>query len=336
MASSEVRAPSLQVLINGSQVAGAISAQVNSTNHFAADRFRVRFSLNASGATVWQQSALQAEVRFGLDGAWASLITGDVDRVAIDVISGEVQLDGRDLAARLMSARTQETFENRTSSDIAVTLAGRHGLAANVVPTFTLVGRYYRNDRARTTLDQHARTTTEWDLLIWLAATEGFEVWVAGQTLNFAPSAAITPIVVQPTDCISMQLDRAMDFEGGLEVVVKSWDSRSQALVEQTATSPGGLTIQPARYVIVRPNLQSADAQSLAQRTLAQMLSHARNVAVEMPGDLTTMPRGTLMLSGTGTDFDNTYVIAEVERRISFRGGFMQTVEARLPAWTIS
>jgi hypothetical protein len=77
-------------------------------------------------------------------------------------------------------------------------------------------------------------------------------------------------------------------------------------------------------------------AQDLAERMLVQMSQQARCVRIEMPGDLTTMPRGTLRLMNTGTDFDDLYVITDVERRLSYRHGFLQTVQARIPPWTIS
>jgi hypothetical protein len=82
--------------------------------------------------------------------------------------------------------------------------------------------------------------------------------------------------------------------------------------------------------------MNAAAARVLAARVLDQMMSHARTITLEMPGDLTTMPRMTLILADTGTDFDNSYVISSVERRISFQHGFTQTVQARSPYWTTS
>ena len=100
-----------------------------------------------------------------------------------------VEVDGRDLTARLLDARTQETFSNQTASEIAETLAGRHGLTPNVTATSTLAGRYYEAEHDRITLGQFSRATTEWDLLTYLAAREGFEAYISGQTLTFAPLA---------------------------------------------------------------------------------------------------------------------------------------------------
>lgn len=331
----ETRSPALAVIVNGVPAAGALSAEVVSVSHLAADRFRARLSLTASGPATWAQPSLQAEIQIGLDGAWTSLITGNVDRVSIDPINGLVDIDGRDLSASLLQARTRETFENRTSSEVATLLASRHGLTAAVAPTSTLIGRYYQDDHTRTTLDQYARASTEWDLLIGLAAVEGFDVWVSGQTLNFVPAVPGSAKVISPQDCIALELERALDIENGIEVVVKSWNTRSQMLVQESAQ--GGMSgAAPVTTIIVRPNLGVSDAANLAKRTLAQILGHSRTITAEMPGDLTTMPRDSFSLTGTGTDFDAEYVVVEVGRRFSFHHGYTQTVEARLPAWTVS
>jgi phage protein D len=262
------------------------------------------------------------------------MIVGPVDRIAVDPAQDEVVVEGRDLTARFIEARTQESFENQTSSEIATTLATRQGLVPAVTPTTNLVGRNFQNDHVRTTLDQHARSTTEWDLLVRLAELENFDVWVEGSTLNFAPLVGQSDLLfLLPQDCISMRLERSLPLAAGLSVSVKSWDCRGNQTIAQTA-STGGYTGSGASYVVVRPNLTADAAQSLASRVVALMAQQGRVVSIDMPGDLTTLPRGTLSISQTGTDFDGLYMITSVERWMSFQHGFTQTIEARIPPWT--
>ncbi len=270
----------------------------------------------------------------GVDGAWASMIIGPVDRVDVDPARGEVVVEGRDLTAGFIEARIQENFENQTASMIATTLAVRRGLTPAVVPTTDLVGRDFQNDHARTTLDQHAKSTTEWDLLVRLAEQEGFDVWVDGTTLYFAPvSLSSLPLVLTPQDCISMRLQRSLTLSAGLSISVKSWDCRgTQAIVQSAASSD--YSGDTPNYIVVRPNMTAEAAQTLAQRILSQMSQQERCIAIEMPGDLTTQPRDSLSVVETGTDFDGIYVITAVERRMSFHEGFTQTLEARIPPWT--
>lgn len=333
MASNDVRAPAIAVFAGGSLVAGVLDVEVISSSYLAADRYRLRVSLTASGYQIWSADQIELEVRMGLDGAWASMITGPVDRVDVDPSRGEVLVEGRDLTSRFIEARTQENFENQTSSMIATTLATRRGLVPNVVATSTLVGRNFQNDHAQTTLDQHAKVTTEWDLLIRLAEQEGFDVWVSGQSLNFSPvDQGALPLVLTPQDCISMRLQRSLPLSGGLSVAVKSWDCRGTQAVVQTASSSGAAGGVPD-YIVVKPNMTADAAQNLAQRILVQMSQQERYISVDMPGDLTTQPRGALSVLETGTDFDGVYVITAVERRMSFHGGFTQSLEARIPPW---
>ncbi len=331
MPSNELRSPQIQVLANGASVDGVLDIVVSNSNYLGADRYSLTASLSASGYTTWATDPIQLEILAGLDGAWQSLMLGVVDRLEFDLARQEVRVEGRDLTALFMAARTQESFENQTASDIATTLAGRQGLIAAVTPTTALVGRNFQNDHARTTLDQYGGVTTQWDLLIRLAEFASFDVWVSGQTLNFAPpDQAASPLVLAVEDCLSVELERVPALGSGFAVNVKSWDCRGQIAVTQTAGSgsPG--------YVVVRPNMTADAAQDLAERMLVQMSQQARCVRIEMPGDLTTMPRGTLRLMNTGTDFDDLFVITDVERRLSYRHGFLQTVQARIPPWTIS
>ena len=187
---------------------------------------------------LWASSQLLIEIRIGLNEQWVSLITGLADGVSIDPIAGEVSVAGRDLTSLFVGAQIEESFENQTSSDIATLLAARQGLAASVAPTGTLIGRYYQNGRTRTTLPQHARATTQWELLCWLAQLENFDVWVDGRTLNFQPLDQREPsFVISPRDCLRLNLHRAMDLAAGITVTVKSWDSLSQTAIVQSASN---------------------------------------------------------------------------------------------------
>ncbi len=334
MASSNARAPEVLVLVNGQMLPGIIDVEINANNHLAASRFCLSVALDACGYAVWMGDSFMVEIKVGLAGGWASLIYGAVDRLDVDVGRGLVRADGRDLTSRFIAARTRESFENQTASEIATTLAARHGLQAAITATTNLVGRNYRSGHSRVTLDQHARSTTEWDLLIRLAEGEGFDVWVEGQVLNFAPPDQMANnLLLAPSDCMAVRLRRLLMLSGGLEVSVKSWDCRGQKAVVQTAISATG-TGGAGSYVVVRPNLTDEAAQAMAQRLLTQMSQHERCISIEMPGDVTTKPRDLLTLVDTGTDFDGAWTITEVERRIDFQQGFVQVLEARLPAWT--
>jgi phage protein D len=340
---SSIRYPRLAVLANGTPVAGAIEAQVYSNNHYAADRFSVTVALNAdpSSAAFWSGTPdILLDVRMSLDGiGFTSVVQGAVDLVDLDLVQGVIRAEGRDLTATLIESRTQETFANRTASEIAQLFAGRHNLASEVAETRTPVGRYYQDEHDRITLGQFSRATTEWDLLVFLAQQEGFDVFVSGSTLYFQPPAgADVALTLSPDTVLDLRLERSLTLARDIEVTVKSWNSRQQNAFTQTARSRGhgqgaglggGRSGPPQRYVIVRPNLTSDQALQLAQQKLAELTRHERVISATMPGELTLTPRSLITLQGTGTDFDQTYYVDTIERHLHMEGGFTQHLRCK-------
>jgi len=328
------------VLANGNPVAGVVEAQVRANNHHAADRFIVTIALSADPTALNSWAATQdiaIDIQMSLDGTtFASLIQGTVDFIEIDPIEGLLRADGRDLTATLIETRTQQTFANRTSSEIAAIFASEHNLASAITPTTTPVGRYYQNEHDRITLDQFSRATTEWDLLAFLAQQEGFDVFVIGNTLHFQPpSGSDGAVTLSASSVTDLRLERALTLARDLEVTVKSWNSRQQSAFTQTARATGrsgptqGRGDAPQRYVYVRPNLTSDQALKLAQQKLAELTRHQRVISLTMPGELALTPRSVVMLDGTGTDFDQSYFVDSIERRLHVETGFTQHLRCK-------
>jgi hypothetical protein len=332
------RAPRLRVLADGVPLANATEASVLSAGSFAADCFRVRAAL-AGDAAFWAAcGGVAIDVQVALDplGGFVSLVQGQADAIGIDPVAGTLTIDGRDNAAALIAARTQETFANRTASEIATLLAQRHGLTPDVQPTRTPVGRYWQLEHDSLTLNAGARATTEWDLLAILAGWEGFDLWVSGTTLHFrAPDTATPPPLLScvptaagPADFTALRLDRALSFAGDIIVTVKSWHSRlGTGCVQSARTERGAASAQ--EYVFVVPNLTPDAAQQLAARRLVELAGHEWLLRAEMPGELALSPRGFFRLAGTGTVHDRIWRIDEIERRVSVREGFSQSLRAR-------
>ncbi len=334
----QVRAPRLLVLANGIPMPAVTEAIVTSTGGFSADRFRVRAALTGD-IDVWADTAqVLMDVQMALSpyGGFVSAIQGQADHVSIDPLAGTFTIEGRDLSAGLIEARTQEIFANHTSSEIATILAGRHGLTANVQSTTTPVGRYWELEHDKVTLNAAGRSTTEWDLLVTLALHEAFDLWVSGTTLYFQAPNTITPpgmlnaaaTLAGPANVMSLRLDRALTFAGDIVVTVKSWHSRAGTSTVQTAqTSRGAASSQS--YIYVVPNLTPDVALQYAQNKLAELTAYELAVAAEMPGELSLFPRSRVQLGGTGTIFDTVYRIDEVERRLHATQGFSQRLRAR-------
>jgi phage protein D len=326
---NSARAPRLRLLVNGVVAAGAVEAEIRASGHYAADRFRVAVALGAAPAPWADGDQIDVGLALSLDSgvSWTPMIEGLADRVELDPVGGMLWLDGRDRTALLIEARTEESFANRTASEIAEALAARHGLAADVQATTTLVGRYWQRDHDRITLDQFARAVTEWDLLVLLAGHEGFDVWVSGRTLHFR-AAPQGPAMALPVAALSgLRLERALTFAREIEVVVKSWNARQQQAFSETARSGSGRGA-PVRYVYVAPNLTPDTARRLAGRRLAELSRHERVLSAEMPGELALSPRMTVTVPDAPAGFAGPWLVDEVERHIS-AAGFVQTLRAR-------
>jgi hypothetical protein len=137
---------------------------------------------------------------------------------------------------------------------------------------------------------------------------------------------------MRPEDVTDLRLERSLTLASDIEVVVKSWNSRQNNSFIQRARANRhevGRRRQAQRYVYVRPNLTPDEALKFAQRQLAELTRHERNIRITMPGDLVLSPRNLIALSGTGTDFDQAYYIDVIERRLRQDGGFMQHVRAK-------
>ena len=332
MSGSSVRTPTISVLADGAPLPNLMDVDVLANAHFAASRFRIRLALDPATAAPLLQPGAILDIQLSLGGPPTSLLQGEADTIRMDVLNRTVEVDGRDLTARLLDARTQETFSNQTASEIAETLASRHNLTPNVTATSTLAGRYYSSEHDRLTLGQFSRTTTEWDLLTFLAAREGFEAYVAGQTLTFGPlGSGASTLTLTPGLCLSLTLEHTLTLARDIEVTVKSWNTRQQSAFSQTAKSTGqgrrGGT--PQRIVVVRPNLTPNDALQLATRILADLSAHERLVHAELPGEVALTPRTQVLLSGTQTDFDQLYHVAELDRHFSVEHGFTERIRLK-------
>ena len=350
---TDYRKPRLRILSDNKELPGAVSAGTIANNYYQCDHFRAQFAPVSDDPLWWDVSPpLTVDIQVALSGDdWTSLIIGEVDHIQYHPVHGTIELEGRDLSARLIETKTQEAFQNQTASEVATTLAQRHGLTADVTKTTTLVGRYYEADHAHVTLGEFSNTTTEWDLLVYLAQREGFDVYVKGTTLYFHPQVEekdADPYVVNLSfnngvprmNVVSLNMERSLTVAKDVQVEVTSWNSRHERAFHKTAKATGaksanansfvnGHATNTQKYVFVRPNLTEEQAQDLANKLTKEITLHERVVQVDMPGEIALTPRDMVKLQGTGTSFDQTYYIASIDRSISFDEGFRQTMRLK-------
>ena len=268
---------------------------------------------------------------------WVTMMVGQVDHISMDPQNGLIEVDGRDLTARLIKLPSTQTFVNQTSSDIASALATAAELAQNVAPTTTIVGQFYQLEHSRSSLNTFTRFSTAFDIIALLAQLEGYDFWVSGTTLNFVPVQTSGPaslVIDVPsllsntsvaTTIKSVRFDRRVAFDDDAQVTVKSWNSRQRVALEKvySSASASGPSI-----VFVAPNLTDDTAQNKAKALYSDLIGHRRVVSCEMTGELTIMPRDIVQVVGS-QGWDDSYVIDTVVRKMSAQRGFTQWITAR-------
>ena len=355
-----VRRPRVRAMVDGVELGGLFKANITTDGFYKADHFSATFALYADGAKsldFWSSATellLDIQIQFEGERDWQSFIVGEADHINVNPTQGTVDLDGRDLSARFIETKTQESFQNKTASEIVTILAARHnetfGITANVTATTTPVSRYYQIDHTQETAGQFSRVTNEWDLLVYLAQREDFDLYMQGRVLHFHPKRPkdLSPFAVSwkqtnplpVSNVIDLRMERSLTLAKDIEVEVRSWNSKQAQSLKKVARAIGAKSAgasaaakqrgtETQRYVIIRPNLTEAQAQDLANLTLAELSAHERNISWTMPGEFDLNARRQCRLTGTASSWDQVYFIDSVQREISFDGGFMQHVHAK-------
>jgi hypothetical protein len=321
-----INLPELQILIGNISVNGVISLEVEKVAYFAADRFALTLAVGANPllgisyfATLGTQ-VISISIATNPSG-YVELITGQVDNIRFDLPSNTVTLCGRDLSARLIDTEISETFVNQTASQIATTIAGRHGLTANVTATSVPVGQYYELDHARSALGLNSRGGSEWNMLCFLAQAENFILSVTGTTLNFGPAIISVPVFLMPANCIALSLDVSTTIPTG--VSVKSWNTRNKAVINQSSGSKIGNAT-----TMIRPNLTSQQAVTIANNHLLMLAQHTTILMAKLPGETTLAPGSQILVNETNSPFDQLYMVDAIIRSVEAQEGFVESIHA--------
>ena len=337
---SSARSPRGTVLLNGVAVPWEDWSTTNN-GYYSADTFKVTLPVSSlpSGlqrADLQNIQSLDVEIRASLDGSSGiSLISGRVDDIDDDFVDNTIVISGRDYTADMIETKVVGSiYKNQTSSQVVQAIATSHGLTANVVPTDTKVGHYFEIDH-----DKLTNASTEWDLLTYLAETEGYDVYVTGKVVNFLPQANTTaaPTLLTYVPASNTQLasgtfsklttKRNLTLASDVVVEVYSWNHKQKqaykVTVKGTKTKNSSKSNGRTQiYAYRKPGLTKEQALQFGQSKLEDVSRHERVLSVTAPADLTTFAPNQVKLQGTQTAADQLYWVDEVERTMSFTGGF--------------
>lgn len=356
-AQQPVRSPRGMVKINGAPVSGWLDFEVDSNAYREADTFRVTFSLSKLVApydAAWftSQTTISVELLAGFPTNPASygasdldsLVIGNADEVSFDPAQRTLELSGRDLTSLLIDAKTAEKWQNQTASEVATTIAGRHGLTPVVTATTETMGRFYQIDHVSTT-----SVETEWDFLCGVAQQMQFVVYVKGKELHFEPApdpatAAQYPVTWTPADVNGpfqsntkrLSFTRTLTVGKTISVTVRSWNAKQRKGFTSSyptghvhGIKPGKATTPSQNYSYIIPNLTQDQATKRAQAIYNDLIKHEMRLSASLPGDNDLTILNVIPVTGTGTAFDQTYYLESITRRMDMHSGYRMDVRAR-------
>jgi len=337
-----------------------VSVEVSNNVLSSADTFRVILSSSSLPAQDmysldWfsRQKDLYVKIYMGLPknpenysiSDLTQYILGQVDSMEFDPVNFTLELTGRDLTRMFIDTKSTEKYPNLTSCQIAMNLARAHGLNFNVAETTQPVGKYYEIDHATMTDEK-----SDWDLLLYLANIENFNVWVSGDTLNFEPkpdTENADPYVIQwnqpgelkyaTANVQTIQFTRALTVTRGVSVIIRSWNQKQAKGFTAYFPSEGKSTQigkatpfgQGQTYVRTIPNLTQDQADKRAQSLYEQIVVHEMRLSAELPGDNVLDTSSVIRVIGTNTSYDQTYYPDSITRRMDWDGGYSMHVSAK-------
>lgn len=345
-----LRDPGGQVISAGKAIPGLISLEVTAHNSYRADHYHAVFALFADpafGLGYW--GALQSGVSFDFQAraystdGFSSLMVGEVDHMSVDIVRGTISIEGRDLRARLIDAKTQETFYNQTSSQVAMQMGGRHGLTVDADDTKGAIGRYWSEDHDRLVAHQFTSARSEWDVLVYLAQREQFDVWVSATTLYFKPRPTTdsqpfqlnyTPpspaIPVSPV--IDLTFERSLTLAKDVVVAVHGYEPRKgkgytvyDPPSSKNAAQKG--TAQVFTYQVA--SVDQSTALQFAKSYREDITRHERLLSFHMPAETTINARGQVKFTGTGSSWDQAYWVDNIAWHLSRERGFTMDVHCK-------
>ena len=345
----DVRQPRTIVKVGGERVPACVSWSVLSNSYEQADTFQITLAASAlppDRDANWfsSQLALEVEIFAGFppnplqydETTLQSLIYGRVDSVELDPVSAQLTLSGRDLTALFIDAQVTLQFQNMTASMVAAKLAAAHGLQAVGPKTKRPIGKSYAHDNVSLTAQR-----TEWDLLAALAREEDFLCYVSGKTLYFAPrlQGPALPYELRwardengnpAANVSSLQLSRDLTVAKGVTVEARSWNSKQgKKFTARYSNAPGGGKGQKPTHTVERNGLDQAGVKRLAKQKFDEVAQHEMKLRARLPADHLLTPTDIVSLTGTGTNFDQGYLIDSITRSMSLSEGYVMEVSAK-------
>jgi hypothetical protein len=258
-------------------------------------------------------------------GSGGTLITGPIKKITFDHIAGIIRFNGQDAGAVAHETKTAENFANMTGAAIVQKKAGELGLPAQVdVGSGIMAGKTVDLQNYNKLTDGVSVAS----LFSKLAELDGARWYVDGQgTLHYTDRPASGGYSVnynagppKRADFIELTVEVNTDASQTQEVKGLSWQYNEKQANQATA-SAGGRAPGTKHYRFRVSNSTEDHVQAYAQAKAKQMARHGVTIVAHCVGDPSiTINQG---LSVSGTAFDGSYTIDELQHAIGMRGHLM-------------
>ena len=255
-----------------------------------------------------------------------TIFKGEIVTVEPDFQAGGVSMVVRayDKSHRMMRARKQRTFLNKTASDIVTQIGREYGFTVSASSSGGPLDSVLQHNES------------DWDFVWRLARRVGFEFTVTDESAaKFGPPELGGEVELSYPDDLHTFRPRITSVQQVEKVNVRGFDLKSKKEVVSTKTSPQQLTeAGTTRKDIVKkfPGAMleisgqsfssNAEASSIAQSMLDQLANAYLAAEGSCHGNPNIKAGTKLKITGVGKDFSGTYRVAKVTHLLGTAGGY--------------
>lgn len=284
----------------------------------------------ASAAFAAMQAGMGASILVMARGAMSTVITGQMDQVDFDYIPGRVlRFTGRDNSAALHENVTSEQWLNKKPSDIVQDLAGRVGLSGNIASSAIMAGKQLQQDYVKL-----SENSTFAQVIQEMARLDGAKWWVDAQgNFNYAPLGSTQgtySITINQSgepisaDCLELKIKHNLQAGRPVAVTASGWHAKKRQIFTYTSNVEGNGPTRKYNYQV--PTATQDRVTKAAKSEATEKSRHEFEAMATVVGD-TSVSAG-MGLSVSGTDFDQTFEIDNVQHEFGM-SGFRTHITAR-------
>jgi uncharacterized protein involved in type VI secretion and phage assembly len=267
------------------------------------------------------------EVKLGSteDNATQTLFKGEIVTVEPDFQAGSVAMVVRayDKSHRMMRARKQRAFLNKTVSDIVKQIGSEYGFSVSTKSSGAPLDFVLQHNE------------TDWDFVWRQARRIGFEFLVTGESqAEFGPPKLEDDVELTYAENLYTFRPRITAVQQVEKVNVRGFDLKAKQQVEVTKSSPTQLTEAgitrseivgkfsgDALEISGQSFASRAEAETIAQSMLDQLANAYLAAEGSCDGNPAIKAGVKLKINGVGSDFSGTYRVAKA-RHLLTAGGY--------------